>query len=246
VHFNFNKQSLYQIYSPRRIWHYGYLQRTYANKWIQKQLISHVTLRSRVLDFGCGNSPQKGLIDSQLGAYVGIDVKQTTFGIVFDGKTVPFGSGSFDVVLLNEVLYAIPDGRAAISECHRLLRTGGALLVSTNFIYPLNGDPEEFRTGFRGDYFRFTEAGLRELLIPYFEPIYIDHLGGLGSILLMPQYFYRNHLMRHPRKFVRNLSSFFAPAFLMGCVVLNLLGLLLNKLDSSNLFASDIVAVAKK
>ena len=244
--FIFSRQKLREIYSPRLLWHYGYLQRVYANNWVQKELMSHVVPNSCVLDFGCGESPQKKLIEDQLGNYFGIDIKETSFGVIFDGTRAPFEGGIFDVVLLSEVLYAIPDSRNAISECHRLLRVGGTLLVSANFIYPLNSNSGQVQSEFGGDYFRFSEAGIREILNPFFGSISTSQLGGLGGIFLMPQYFYRNHLMRNPNKSVKCLATLFAPIFMMSSVLLNLLGLFINRLDTSGLFATDIVAIATK
>ena len=239
-------RSVRNVYAPTRIYHHGFLQRKYATSWIDAQIEKFVFSGQRVLDYGCGTSRQKIKVESLLGTYSGIDVKETTFGAIFDGKRVPFDSGSFDVVLLNEVLYAIPDSRIAISECHRVLRAGGKLLVSANFIYPLNRETGQSQVGFNSDYYRFTQAGLRELLIPYFEVNSLDQLGGLGSILLLPQYFYRNHLMRHRSKLVKAIAFGLIPVFLLACLASNLVGLLLNKLDSSGLYASDVVAVATK
>jgi SAM-dependent methyltransferase len=190
--------------------------------------------------------PQKGKIQSLSGEYSGVDVKKTNFGSVFNGTNLPFKSALFDIVLLNEVIYAILDGPKAISECYRVLKPGGTLIVSANFLYPLQGDPTQFELGFAKDHFRFTESGLKELLSLHFKKITVDQLGGLGSQLLLPQYFYRNHLMRHPNKAVKFVFTFLFPAFLVACATLNLLGILLNSLDSSKLFATDVVAIAKK
>lgn len=45
--------------------------------------------------------------------------------------------GSFDIALLNEVLEHVPDESAALSEIHRVLRSGGTLIVfSPNRFYP--------------------------------------------------------------------------------------------------------------
>lgn len=63
---------------------------------------------------------------------------------------------SFDVVLCTEVLEHLHTPSKAIAEFRRVLRTGGLLLLSTRFIFPLHDVP--------GDYFRFTKYGLHHLL----------------------------------------------------------------------------------
>ena len=47
-----------------------------------------------------------------------------------DALRLPFGDGTFDRVLISEVLEHIPDDQAAIGEAHRVLRPGGTMAVS--------------------------------------------------------------------------------------------------------------------
>lgn len=52
--------------------------------------------------------------------------------LVADLQALPFGSGCFDTVLANHMLYHVPDRALALEEIHRVLRPGGTLLASTN------------------------------------------------------------------------------------------------------------------
>ncbi len=201
---------------------------------------------TKVLDFGCGDSPHRNLVLANKGVYFGIDVKETKFGLVFDGIKAPFEDDSFDLVTLEEVLPFAPDSSILIKECKRVLKPGGSLIVSSNFLFPMNGDKVVFQDGFDFDYYRFTEAGLKRLVCNEFEEVFTEQLGGLGSHLLMPQYFYRNFLMRNNSIWVRGFAFALAPAYLIFCTLLNILGLLTNRIDTSEIFASDVVAVAKK
>ena len=70
-----------------------------------------------------------------------------------------FADASFDTVLCMEGLEHFYDPKQAVSEMTRVLRHGGALILSTRFIFPLHEMPH--------DYFRFTEYGLRHLLRDY-------------------------------------------------------------------------------
>jgi SAM-dependent methyltransferase len=240
------KAILMRFYLPTQIWHYGFLQRVYTRKWILNKIKTMVSPGTKVLDFGCGDSPHQNLVLANKGVYFGIDVKETKFGLVFDGIKAPFEDDSFDLITLEEVLPVAPDSSILIKECKRVLKPGGSLIVTSNFLFPMNGDKVVFQDGFDFDYYRFTEAGLKRLVCNEFEEVFTEQLGGLGSHLLMPQYFYRNFLMRNNSIWVRGFAFALAPVYLIFCTLLNILGLLINRIDTSKIFASDVVAVAKK
>ena len=240
------KVTLMSFYLPTQIWHYGFLQRVYTRKWIFNKMKIMVSPGTKVLDFGCGDSPHRNLVLANKGVYLGIDIKETKFGLLFDGIKAPFEDDSFDVVTLEEVLPFVPDSSLLIKECKRILKPGGSLIVTSNFLFPMNGDRVVFQGGFDSDYYRFTEAGLKRLVRNEFKEVFTEQLGGLGSHFLMPQYFYRNFLMRSSSIWVRGIALALAPVYLILCTLLNILGLMINRIDTSKIFASDVVAVAKK
>jgi SAM-dependent methyltransferase len=49
-----------------------------------------------------------------------------------DAQDLPFGDGTFDVVVADHMLYHVPDPRRAAAEFARVLRPGGILLAATN------------------------------------------------------------------------------------------------------------------
>ena len=108
------------------------------------------------------------------------------------------------------------------------------------------GAKNVFHEGFKFDYYRYTQAGLNLLLKDEFKDVFTEQLGGLGSHLLMPQYFYRNFLMKSQSKWVRASSFVLVPVFIFSCIVLNVLGRAINRVDRSRLFPTDSVAIAKK
>lgn len=63
---------------------------------------------------------------------------------------------SYEAVLCSFVLEHVDDCHAAVAECRRVLAPGGVLLVGLPFQQPLHRVP--------GDYWRFTEFGVRYLL----------------------------------------------------------------------------------
>ena len=95
---------------------------------------------ARVLDVGCGN----GLIASQIkqrrpdvdvrGIDVLIQEKCHIPVDTFDGRTLPYGDASFDVVMFVDVLHHTTDAMALLREAVRVARQ--ALLIKD---HPLNG-----------------------------------------------------------------------------------------------------------
>ncbi|MEA2439351.1 MAG: hypothetical protein QOH76_775 [Thermoleophilaceae bacterium] len=63
--------------------------------------------------------------------YTGGSLFPTGDQVRVDLTDAPFPDGSFDVVLCNHVFDEIPDDRGALSEIHRVLRTGGRLITQT-------------------------------------------------------------------------------------------------------------------
>ena len=108
----------------------------------------------RVLDYGCADSPYRRLFPPSV-EYVGADLPGNpvaTVDIGADG-TVPVPSESFDAVLSTQVLEHVEDPGVYLSECRRVLRPGGRLLLSTHGIMVYHPDPV--------DYWRWTCEGLR-------------------------------------------------------------------------------------
>jgi len=57
---------------------------------------------------------------------------------VAPAEQLPFAQGSFDVVLLHEVIEHVGDDRQAIREAHRVLASGGRMVIfAPNRLYPL-------------------------------------------------------------------------------------------------------------
>ncbi|HKE37306.1 MAG TPA: class I SAM-dependent methyltransferase [Candidatus Baltobacteraceae bacterium] len=107
----------------------------------------------RLLDLGCGSKPfRRPGID-----WVGFDVEGNPFADAVGSATnLPFADGSFDHVLSTQVLEHVDDPQRMLTECARVLRPGGTLILSAPQYWELHEEPH--------DYFRFTEHGLRVLL----------------------------------------------------------------------------------
>ena len=66
---------------------------------------------------------------------------------VFDAQNMPFADARFDVVIIFEALYYLPDVTRFFSECQRVLRPGGRLLIATanKDLYDFNPSPFSHR-----------------------------------------------------------------------------------------------------
>ncbi len=131
----------------------------------------------QVLDVGCGRQPLRKFLAENCD-YISLDYPATggkrynarphTFG---DAHKLPFPDGSFDTVVLLEVLEHLPDPCGALEEARRVLVHGGRILVSTPFLYPIHDAPMDYR--------RWTRYGLRVMVRK--SGLEILHLRDLGS-----------------------------------------------------------------
>ena len=117
------------------------------------------------LDLGCGNAPYKHLFSDRIGfdnkSGEGVDV-------VGDAHKLPFKNEEFDTVLCSEVLEHLHSPEIALAEMKRVLKSGGILILTTRFIYPIHDAPN--------DYWRFTPDAFKSLL-KIFEQSFVGFAG---------------------------------------------------------------------
>lgn len=112
---------------------------------------------SRLLDYGCAERPYRSLFGPAID-YVGADLEgNATADVRLNGDgSVPLPDAQFDVILSTQVLEHVADPALYLSECHRLLKPGGTLVITTHGIMFYHPDPV--------DYWRWTSAGLGRIL----------------------------------------------------------------------------------
>ncbi len=172
-------------------------------------LLARVPAGARVLDVGCGEGRFTAALVRAGREAVGIDVAQEPLrrarareGEGLDLRLVPtegqwpLQDTSFDAVWAGEVLEHVADTAGWLSEVRRVLRSGGALVLSTPAHGPLtrlslglSGRVFESHFDPRSDHLRFyTRRTLTALLADFgFERIETAGAGGLPgarSVLL--------------------------------------------------------------
>jgi len=96
-----------------------------------------------VLEAACGAGQGVGYLSSVAGSLRAGDYSPALLEIAgrhygsrfafeqFDAQHMPFADGAFDVVVIFEAIYYLPDLKAFFTECRRILRPGGTLLIAT-------------------------------------------------------------------------------------------------------------------
>jgi len=124
----------------------------------------HVPQGARVLDVGAGDGRLSRLLRDRLGCQVlAVDVSddnQTDVPFeVYDGRRLPVGDATQDVVLLMYVLHHASDDAAVLAEVRRVLAPGGVLVIAEDQVE--NWRQRVITVGFHVWLFTFTFMGWR-------------------------------------------------------------------------------------
>jgi ubiquinone/menaquinone biosynthesis C-methylase UbiE len=180
--------------------------------WVKDALLS-VPKENRILDAGAGEQQFRqycshlNYVSQDFNEYEGKgndegiqtgewDVSKTD--IISDIIKIPQPDASFDTILCTEVFEHIPDPISALSEFHRLLKSGGEVIISAPFNSLTHFAPYHYCTGFNkyfyehhlsklgftiteitanGDWSEYFSQELRRLLTIYGKaPIYVKIL----------------------------------------------------------------------
>jgi 2-polyprenyl-3-methyl-5-hydroxy-6-metoxy-1,4-benzoquinol methylase len=163
-------------------------------------LLAHVPPRARVLDVGCAEGHFTAALAQAGREAVGIDVAreplrrararwpELDLRLAPSEGTWPLADVSFDAVWAGEVIEHVADTAGWLSEVRRVLRSGGALVLSTPAHdrlarLALGLSARAFAAHFepRADHLRFyTRGALGELLEEFgFEDVEIRGVGGV-------------------------------------------------------------------
>ena len=123
-------------------------------------LLGRIASRTRgeIFDYGCGGAPYRHLF-THCKRYVAADIQPgpTVDRLLQADGTTGEAEGSYDAVLSTQVLEHVADPLEYLNECHRILRPGGELFLTTHGMFEEHGCPYDFH--------RWTSRGLEELVL---------------------------------------------------------------------------------
>ena len=209
----------------------------------RKGLYRHVRalaseIRGRTLDVGCGQKPYESLFRSS--AYIGLEMdtpenrKQKKADVYYDGKVFPFDSEEFDSVVINEVFEHVFDPDGFLAEVGRVLKPGGALLMTVPFVWDEHETPWDFA--------RYSSFGISAILRKHGFQVEIlrKSVNDIRAIFqLLTGYIYKKTVTRSPIVNILLTLLLIAPFNLLG----ELLGMILPGND--DLYLDNIVLARK-
>jgi len=141
-----------------RLWHSDYVLLTKIRetlKQILRENLGKVKNDLTLLDFGSGDSPYRPIIEPYVREYIACDLASNPHADITIGldSKIPMPDSSVDIVLSIQVLEHVLDADRYLSECNRILRTGGLLLLSTHGWWTYHPFPNDLR--------RWTYEGLK-------------------------------------------------------------------------------------
>lgn len=114
------------------------------HQFVYEHVKSRLTPGDYVLDLGFGEGYGTSLLAGNCRKIIGVDVadkvveyannkysKNNCQFVKYDGRTLPFESNTFDIVVSFQVIEHIDDELAFIAEIHRVLKSGGRLILTT-------------------------------------------------------------------------------------------------------------------
>lgn len=180
-----------------------------------------------VLDLGCGQSPFK-IYFVNAGQYIRMDRHPTDNEVIqADMQQIPLGGDSTDCVLLFQALSDSAEPELCLKEIHRVLKSGGRLIVYESVCYPEHDLPH--------DYFRIMPAGMNHLArragFAHWETVRLG--GGFNRFAML----WNTYLMGRI-----GLYSILRPVAMIGTMVCNILCYASDRLAPHPNLATDYIA----
>jgi SAM-dependent methyltransferase len=114
----------------------------YKKTRLRRLFEKHIPSGGVALDVGCGRSLFSEIdvnfpftvVSGDL-EYVGVKTRASQVPeqhwLVFDGDRLPFADEQFDAVFAGEIIEHMPDVPATLAEWHRVLKSGGVVIITT-------------------------------------------------------------------------------------------------------------------
>jgi SAM-dependent methyltransferase len=142
----------------RLIYLYRKVSKISLTRALQYELIESYQLNGETLDFGGGeNSLYRNLLNCISYKSINIDPTIKPTWLIEVGSGLPCSDQSFDTVISLNTLEHIYKPYPILEEFYRVLKPGGEVLLSTPFLFPIHGHPDDF--------FRPTPSWYRHALL---------------------------------------------------------------------------------
>jgi len=233
-----------------RLWHSHYLTARFSEKCLT---ILGRKLQGKVLDVGAGTGHGARYLNKDKTVYYPIDLptardssdetismKPEKIKVCCSCYELPFSNESMEGMMFISVLEHLENPPLALREAHRVMASGGEILISTPFLFPLHGFPMDFR--------RWTLEGLKlEVKNAGFECLEGETLGNAFASLAFNLNFFLKYLMNCGKSKPFHLMTALAmPMILVIQFILNIIAIALGPLDKSNALPLGVAVLGKK
>ena len=121
---------------------------TFRRHYLDKLLFG-VKWHGKVLDIGGKKKNKRGQFRPPLDQvesweYVNID-PSTDPDYLCSADDIPVPNGSYDMVLMTEVLEHLEKPVEVLKEAYRILKPGGEIIITMPFLWAVHADPEDFQ-----------------------------------------------------------------------------------------------------
>lgn len=179
---------------------------------INQEIAKSLPYKGCVIDLGCGTAPYKEHILKVADQYIGVDWENSLHDQsnvnVFANlcETLPFDDNYTDTVVSFQVMEHLSEPTFFLSECYRILKSGGRIFITVPFMWHVHEAPH--------DYFRYTRYGLEYLLKKSgFIDVEIKENTGFWQMLILKFNYHTCRFARGPLKY------FWIPIWWIGQVI---------------------------
>jgi len=232
------------------LWHSHYLTGRFSQR-----CLPHLgkKLKGKILDVGAGTGHGARYLNKKKTKYYPTDLPTVTnrldkmvsrheekIKIYCSGYALPLIDNCLEGVMLISVLEHLENPQLALSEAHRVMITGGGLLIVVPFAFPVHGFPVDYR--------RWTLEGLKlEVKNAGFKIIDEVSMGNaFASLALNLNLLLKYHLHQSDYRLLSLILILITPFTLLSQLMCNLLALLLGPLDRSKAFPLEIAILGEK
>jgi SAM-dependent methyltransferase len=197
-----------------------------------------------MLDVGCGVKPYEGAFAPFVDQHLGIEYSPESgyrgnrADLCGDATALPLADRSIDTILCTEVMEHVSHPEQTIAEFARVLRSGGTVITTAPFVYPIH-DPYDF--------FRYSPDGLRAIMERHGLTVEkVKPLSGTAVTLAMMFNMYWYDLGFIWTKALYPIGLILRPLLWLLCFVVNLVGVLFEVILPSKHLSFNHLTIARK